>query len=155
MKILVTRLFNKFIKLPTTEEEWMEECKAFIENYEFPCVDAWDGFHVHVKTHLKNHFSFKNKYTVSCMGLIGHNKRFLHLTTGAPGSMHDARLLRQSLLFHSITSGGGIPNKSVNLRDAGEIPLTTIGDSTFKVLTKTPRTQKKDSSTKSRAVPEL
>ena len=102
-----------------------------MENYEFPCVGAWDGFHVHVSTHLKNHFSFKNKYTITSMGLTGHNKRFLHLIIGAPGSIHDARLLRHSTLFHEISSGNIIPNKGINLGVAGEIPLVTIGDSAF------------------------
>ena len=65
------------------------------------------------------------------MGLIGHNKRFLHLTTGAPGSTHDARLLRHSSLYKDISNGDGIPNKSIDLGDAGKIPLATVGDSAF------------------------
>ena len=42
------------------------------------------------------------------MGLIAHNKRFLYLTTGAPCSTHDARLLRYSTLFNDIQGGGGV-----------------------------------------------
>ena len=102
-----------------------------MENYEFPCVGAWDGFHVHVSTDLKNHFSFKNKYTITSMGLIGHNKRFLHLIIDAPGSIHDVRLLRHTTLLHEISSGNIIPNKGINLGVAGEIPLVTMGDSAF------------------------
>ena len=130
---MVHCLFSKFVKTPQTEEEWVNECQVFMENYEFPCVGVLDGFHVHVSTHLKNHFSFKNKYTITSMGLIGHNKRFLHLTTEAPGSIHDARLLRHSTLFQEISRGNIIPNKGINLGDAGEIPLVTItiGDSAF------------------------
>ena len=44
------------------------------------------------------------------MGLIGHNKRFLQLLTGAEGSMNDARLLRHSPLFHQIANGEKMPN---------------------------------------------
>ena len=124
-------LFDEFVRLPETEDEWVEECKSFMENYEFPCVGAWDGFSVHVASHLKNYFSFKNKYTITSMGLIGHNKRFLHLTTGAPGSTHDARLLRHSSLYKDISNGDGIPNKSIDLGDAGKIPLATVGDSAY------------------------
>ena len=57
------------------------------EPYEIPCVGAWDGFHVCVSNNLKNNFSFKNKYTVTNMELIGNNKRFFHLTAGAPGRL--------------------------------------------------------------------
>ena len=128
---MVLTLYDEFVCLPRTEEDWANECKGFIENYEFPCVGAWDGFHVNVACHLKNYFSFKNKYTVTSMGLIAHNKRFLHLTTGASGSTHDAGLLRYSTLFKDIKSGGSIPNKSIILEDFGEIPLVTIGDTAF------------------------
>ena len=65
------------------------------------------------------------------MGLIAHNKRFLHLTTGASGRTHDARLLRYSTLFKDIQRGDGIPNKSISLGDFGEIPLVAIGDTAF------------------------
>ena len=65
------------------------------------------------------------------MSFVGHNKRFLHLTIGTPGSTYDARLSRHQSLFRTICNGGGIPNKFVSLGNAGEIPLITIGDSAF------------------------
>ena len=34
--------------MPENEDEWKEELKGFIENCEFPCVEAWDGFHVYI-----------------------------------------------------------------------------------------------------------
>ena len=68
---------------------------------------------------------------LTTMGLIGHDKSFLHLTTGAPGGIHDACLLRHSTLFQEISRGSITPNNGINLRDASEIPLVTIGDSTF------------------------
>ena len=83
-------------------------------NYEFLCVDAWDGFHVHVATKLKNYYSFKNQYTISGMALIGHYKRFLHLTIGTPGSTHDARLLPHTTLFRQTENDSAIPNKTID-----------------------------------------
>ena len=131
IRVLVYCFYNEFVGRPSSEDEWVNECKSFIENYEFPCVGEGDGFHVHVASHLKNYFSFKNNYTVTSMGLVGYNKRFLHSTTGAPGSTHDARLLHHTILFREITNGAGIRNKCINLGDAGEIPLVTIGDSAY------------------------
>ena len=120
---LIRNLFTEFVKMPNTEEEWRQEAIGFIENYGFPCIGAWDGFHVSVSTKLKNFYSFKKRYTISNMGLIGHNKLFLAATVNAPGSTHDARLLQSSKV---------LPNKSINLGDKfGEIPLVTVGDSAF------------------------
>ena len=65
------------------------------------------------------------------VGLIAHNKRFLHLTTAVPGITHDAQLLRYSTLFKDIQNGGGIPSISIILGDFREITLATIGDSAF------------------------
>ena len=134
---------------------------SFIENYEFPCVGTLDGFHVNITTHLKNHYSFKNKYTVLSMGLVGHNKRFLHLTTGAPGSTHDAHLLRHCSLFRTICNVGGTPNKSMSLGNIGEVPLITVGDSAFprlfcliKAFNENTVIPRKSISTKSYAVPQ-
>ena len=66
------------------------------------------------------------------MGLIGHNKRFLAATVNAPGSTHDARLVKSTEVFKGILDGKVLPNKSINLGDKfGEIPLVTVGDSAF------------------------
>ena len=72
---IVTRLYDRFVCLPRNEEEWKKELRCFLENLEFPCVAAWDGFHVYISSNLKNFFSFKKRYSVTNMGLIWHNKR--------------------------------------------------------------------------------
>ena len=129
---LVVNLFHEYVKMPSTEQEWINEIKGFIENYEFPCIGAGDDFHVCVCSKLKNHCNFKHKYSVSNMGLVGYNKRFLDLTVGPPGSTHDARFLRNTGWFKQILNGLGLPDKTVDLGDEyGKIPLVTIGDSAF------------------------
>ena len=113
-------------------QEWINEIKGFIENYEFSCFGAWYGFHVYVCLKLKKHCNFKHRYLISNMGLVGYNKRFLYLTVGAPGSTHDVRFLRNTGLFKQILNGQGLPDKTVALGDEyGKIPLVTIGDSAF------------------------
>ena len=65
------------------------------------------------------------------LGLIGYNKRFLYAAVGAPGSTHDARLLKDSSIYSDIINGNVIPDWVVRLGDFGEIPLVAIGDSAF------------------------
>ena len=107
---LVANLFDKYVKMSLTEQEWINQIKGFIENYEFPCIGAWDGFDVYVCSKLKNHYNFKQRYSISNMGLVGYNKRFLNLTVGAPGSKHDARFLRNTGLFKQTLNGLGLPD---------------------------------------------
>ena len=43
--------------------------KNFLKiNWEFPCVGAWDGFHVYISTTVKNFYSYKKRYSVTNMG---------------------------------------------------------------------------------------
>ena len=50
---------------------------------------------------------------------------------GAPGSTHDARLLKESSVYSDIINGNVILDRAVQLGDFGEISLVTVGDSTF------------------------
>ena len=43
-RVLVSELYDTHVRLPATDAEWEQELRGFIENYEFPCVGAWDGF---------------------------------------------------------------------------------------------------------------
>ena len=70
-------LFNGCVYMLTSEEEWLAECKGFKENYELLCVGVWNGLHDRVSTNLKTYCSFKNRYSITNMGLIGCNKPFL------------------------------------------------------------------------------
>ena len=130
-KVLVKVLYDQFVCMPRTAEEWSHELKGFIENWEFPCVGAWDGFHVYVSTTMKNFDSFKKRYSVTNMGFIGYNKRFMYAAVGAPGSTHDSRLLRNCDIHSKIEEGNILPKSTLNLHPHGEIPFTTVGDSAF------------------------
>ena len=65
------------------------------------------------------------------LGLIGYNKRFLYAAVRTSGSIHDARLLKESSIYSDIINGNLIPDRVVQLGDFGEIPLVTIGESAF------------------------
>ena len=129
---IVVRLYSRFVKAPESDAAWQQELRGFIENYGFPCVGAWDGVNIYISSNLKNHFSFKRRYSVTNMALVSYNKRLLDLTVNAPGSTHDARLLKFSQFYKDTIHGEGLPDKTISLGDNfGEIPLVTIGDSAF------------------------
>ena len=92
-RVLVAQMYDTFTVLPKNQAEWETELKNFIENYEFLFVGAWDGFHVCVCSKLNSYFSFKKRYTVSNLALVGYNKRILYPVVGALGSTYDARML--------------------------------------------------------------
>ena len=57
-RVLVAQMYDIFVLLPQNQAEWETELKNFLENYEFPCVGAWEGFHAYVCSKLKSYFIF-------------------------------------------------------------------------------------------------
>ena len=47
---MIVSTYDRYVRLPTTDKEWQNEIHAFLENCEFPCVGAWDGFHVYINS---------------------------------------------------------------------------------------------------------
>jgi len=113
------------------EQEWKTELTSFLEDWEFPCVGAWGGFHVYISSNLKNFFSFKKHYSVTNMCLTGCNKRFLWAGVGTPGSMHDSTILQSSDIFNVIEAGNYLPNKVLTLPGYGEISFAALEDAAF------------------------
>ena len=120
-RVLVTTLCDRYVHLPKSADAWKQDLKNFLEDWEFPCVGAWDSFHVYVNTKLKNFYSFKKRYSVSSMGFIGSNKRFLWAVVGMPGSTHDSRLLKSCSLYNEIQNKQVFSNATVDLEEHDEI----------------------------------
>ena len=129
--VLVAASYDQYVTLPKTDEVWASEVKGLIDNYEFPCVGAWDGFHVYVRSKLKSFYGFKKRCSMSDLGLVRYNKRFLYCGVGPPRSLHDSRMLRSASLYEKTISGNIIPDKGITLGDFGNMPLVAIGDAAF------------------------
>ena len=68
---------------------------------------------------------------MSNLGLESYNKKFLYCAAGAPGSTHDARMLRNSAIYQKKFTGHTVPDRVINLGENGKIPLVTVGDTAF------------------------
>ena len=59
-------------------------------------VGAVDGPHIEILAPLSesklDYFSRKQKYTINSQAVVGSNLMFLDVSTGFPGSVHDARI---------------------------------------------------------------
>ena len=102
----IARLSPQFIKFPSSRRENAQGIEKFKLCYEpkLPQVaGVIDGTHVKIvapnvegKT---DYFSRKQCYSITTQGVVGTNLIFYDIATGFPGSCHDARNLRNSLLF--------------------------------------------------------
>ena len=80
---------------------------------------------------MKTYFSFKRRYSISNIGLVRFNKHFLYDAVGAPGSTHDAILLRHTSLYKDILNGDANPDKLIELSTFETVPLATVEDNAF------------------------
>ena len=68
----------------------------FEESYGIPQImGAIDGRHIEINAPPDNHedyFNQKQHYSVNLQGIIDSNLKFIHVTVGYPGSLHDARV---------------------------------------------------------------
>ena len=54
----------------------------------------------------------KQRYSINTQAVVGSNLMFLNVSTGSPGSMHDSRILKNSLLFHEAEEGNILSNST-------------------------------------------
>ena len=66
-------------------------------------VGAIDGTHIEINSPTGDskidYFNRKQRYSTSTQAVVGGNLTFLDIATGYPGSIHDARILRDSTLY--------------------------------------------------------
>ena len=103
----VTSAINKYllpdlIKFPTTDDE----LSAAMKTFQFPnCIGAIDGYHVKIKKpveHPTDYYNRKGNYSILIQGLCDGQGKFLSISCGHPGSIHDARMLRRSTFYSNV-----------------------------------------------------
>lgn len=94
------QLKDQFIKFPTCPAQVSEKIQGFREKSTFPnVVGAIDGTHIPIRAPKENHedyFNRKHYYSFIVQGIVDASGAYLSVSTGFPGSMHDARGLRLS-----------------------------------------------------------
>jgi len=105
----MNRRKNDFISLPAHEDDVKETISKFEEKLNFPhVVGAINGTHVEIKAPLINpadYFNRKQKYSTVTQAVADSRMLFTDVSTGWPGSIHDARVLRLSRVFREIENG--------------------------------------------------
>ena len=97
---------NDFIKFPKGEAETKRAIQAFQEISCFPqVVGAIDGSHIPIiapKIDPNDYYNRKQFHSIVLQGVADADGRFIHVSTGYAGSIHDARVLRMSSLVNEV-----------------------------------------------------
>ena len=130
------QLKDRFIKFPNTEAAVKEKIEGFREKSNFPnVVGAIDGTHIPIRAPKINHedyFNRKHYYSFVVQGVIDASGSYLSLSTGFPGSMHDARVLRLSNLYSAAEERRILTTPCMEINGLQIRPLI-LGDSTYPI----------------------
>ena len=110
MQDVVEALFNlrnDYIKFPMTEAETRHCIETFQDVSDLPnTVGAIDGsvYRSHIRIaappdSAMDYFSRYQQHDFIVQAIVDGRKRFLDFASGFPGSMHDARVLRNSTIY--------------------------------------------------------
>ena len=102
--VVLCSLKKKFIFLPHDENVKNNIIDNFYTASQFPNVlGVIDGTHIRIVApheHPQVYVNRKKFHSIVLQGICAHNLQFLHVVAGWPGSVHDARILRNSDIWN-------------------------------------------------------
>lgn len=136
-RLLATKLYPEFIKIPVSRRRLVETTQAFEELTSLPNMcGAIDGSPIKLKSGDLGGNLYKCKYGYSSVLLqvvADHKKVFWDVCVKAPGGSDDASHLRESLLYNRLVSGDVVWDKVINVRGHHVRPYV-VGDWCYPLL---------------------
>ncbi|KAJ9152945.1 hypothetical protein P3X46_026449 [Hevea brasiliensis] len=139
-RLLATKLYPEFIKIPVSRRRLIETTQAFEELTSLPNMcGAIDGSPI--KLHrIASDQSGGNLYKCSygfpsilLQVVADHKKVFWDVCVKAPGAIDDATHFRDSLLYNRLVSGDVVWDKMINIRGHHVRPYV-VGDWCYPLL---------------------
>lgn len=104
-KAIVDLMTPQYIKFPETDVDIAATMKTF-ETKPLPnCVGAIDGSHIKVirpNECATDYYNRKGYYSILVQSICDGNGKFLSVSCGHPGSIHDARMMRRSGFYKRV-----------------------------------------------------
>ena len=137
MEALIRRK-NEFIRFPEDTRDVAHAMRKMENVAGLPnVVGAIDGSHISIKAPHVNHEDYFNRqqnYSMNLHGVVDADGKFIDVSTGWPGSIHDARVLRLSTLYRRAENDL-ILNEPVRHINRVTVRPLLIGDSAYPLLT--------------------
>ncbi|BFG41750.1 protein ALP1-like [Prunus yedoensis var. nudiflora] len=135
-RLLATKLYPEFIKIPVSRRRLIETTQAFEELTSLPNMcGAIDGSPIKLHKHnLPGNYKCKYGYPSVLLEVVAdHKKIFWDVCVKAPGGTDDATHFRDSLLYNRLTSGDIVWDKVINVRGHHVRPYI-VGDWCYPLL---------------------
>lgn len=129
-------LKDRYIKTPSTEEEWKTIAKEYEERWNFPnCIGSIDGKHVVIKQPRNSgsyYFNYKGTFSIVLLALVDANYKFIYVDVGCNGRISDGGVYRNSSLSKALEGNLlGMPPPATLSDDENEFPYVMVADDAF------------------------
>ena len=129
-------LKDEHIHFPETVAETADSTQTFRDLFRLPnIVGAIDGTHIRINALRESAVDYFSRYQQHDFGIkavADGNILFLDFSAGYPGSMHDARILRNNTLYQRAEQGDILTDPVVDV-DGHEIGPYLLGDSAYPI----------------------
>ena len=135
----LNELYEDWITFSASVQETSEAIQRFSDNNLFnipQILGAIDGSHIPIKAPKHNkesYFNQKHFYSMNLQAVVGFDGRFLDISAGFPGSIHDPRVLRMSGLYGRVLRNEILQGPYINLNGVSVGPLI-VGDSAYPIF---------------------
>ncbi|XP_046848020.1 putative nuclease HARBI1 [Xenia sp. Carnegie-2017] len=104
-----TALYQTYLKIPTSVEEWKKIAVGFEKEWNFPhCLGAIDGKHIMIecpKNAGSAYYNYKNFHSIVLLAICDANYCFTFVDIGDYGSTNDASILANSAFGQTFDKG--------------------------------------------------
>lgn len=101
----ILALAHNIIKYPTDLEK-EQTSNFYLQQKGFPnIIGAIDGSHIRIDKPVEDPDSYINRkqyFSIHVQGTVNHDMKFIDVFIGYPGSVHDARVLKNSTLYNDL-----------------------------------------------------
>nr|CAI5865359.1 unnamed protein product [Callosobruchus analis] len=119
----LNEVLKGYIKVPSTEAEWLKIAKEFDNQWNFPhCIGALDGKHVQIQCPANSGSSFynyKGTFSIVLMAIVNANYKFIYAHVGSQGRMSDGGVFQRTSFCRSL------------LNNALKVPYVLVADDAF------------------------
>nr|XP_049466041.1 uncharacterized protein LOC120957856 [Anopheles coluzzii] len=126
-----------YVKLPSTEEEWLAISRRFEQRWRFPhAIGAIDGKHVEIicpRNSGSEYHNYQKFFSIVLMVVVDADYNFLWADAGGKGGISDGGIFKNTRLYHKLE------NDQLNIPPATPlqvpyqtpVPYFILGDKAF------------------------
>ena len=133
---IMKRMQPMYLKVPQTEEEWLEIASVFEKQWQYPhCLGVIDGKHVVLQppAGARSHFyNYKHTHSIILLAVAGPNYECIYADVGTNGRASDGGIWSKCSLLKAIENSEiSLPSPMPLPHGTKSIPYVFVGDDAF------------------------